>query len=152
MYDSCDPRDCSMPGFLVFYCHPEFAQIHIHWVGDAIQLSHPLLPPSPPVLNLSQNQSLFQCVSSSYQVTKVLELQHQSFQWIFRTDFLQDWLVWSSSCPKDYLESSPAQFKSINSLVFSFLNDPNLTSVHDYWKKHTFDYTDLCWQNYVSVF
>ena len=135
MYDSCDPRNCSMPGFLVFYCLPEFAQIHIHWVGDAIQLSHPLLPPSPSVLDLSQDQSLFQWVSSSYQVTKVLELQHQSFQWIFSTDFLQDWLVWSPSCRKDYLESYPEQFKSNNSLVVSFINDPNLTSVHEYWKK-----------------
>ena len=61
-----------------------------HWVGDAIQPSHPLLSLSPPALNLSQNQSLFKWVSSSYEVAKVLEfqLQHQSFRWIFRTDFL----------------------------------------------------------------
>ena len=60
------------------------------WVSDAIQLSHPLLSPSPSTLNLSQHQDLFQWVSSSHQVTKVLELQlpHQSFQWTFRTDFL----------------------------------------------------------------
>ena len=63
--------------------------------GDAIQPSHPLLPPSPPALNLSKHQGLFQWVSSWYQVAKVLELQlqHQSFQWIFRVDFLRiDWL------------------------------------------------------------
>ena len=61
-----------------------------HWVGDAIQPSYPLLSPSPPALNLSQHQGLFQWVSSSHQVAKVLEfqLQHQSFQWISRTDFL----------------------------------------------------------------
>ena len=58
-------------------------------VDDAVQPSHPLSPPSP-VFNLSQHQGLFQSVGSSHQVTKVLELQlqHQSFQWIFRTDFL----------------------------------------------------------------
>ena len=69
---------------------PEFIQTHVHWVGDAIQPSHPLLSPSPPTFNLSQHQGLFKWVSSSHQVAKVLELQlqHQSFQWIFRTDFL----------------------------------------------------------------
>ena len=69
---------------------PEFTQTHVHWVGDAIQLSHPLPSPSFPTFNLSQHQSLFKWVSSLHQVTKVLEfqLQHQSFQWIFRTDFL----------------------------------------------------------------
>ena len=76
---------------------------HLHGVNDAIQPFHPLLPPSPPALNLSQHQSLFQWVSSSNQVAKVLEfqLQHQSFQWIFRVDFLWDGLVWSPCCPRD---------------------------------------------------
>ena len=55
----CDPKDCSTPGFLVLYCLLEFAQTHIHWVSDAIQPSHPLLPPSPPALNLSQHQRVF---------------------------------------------------------------------------------------------
>ena len=61
-----------------------------HWVGDAIQPSHPLSSPSPPVFNLSQHQGLFQWLSSLHQVAEVLEfhLQHQSFQWIFRVDFL----------------------------------------------------------------
>ena len=65
----------------------------VHWVGDALQPSHPLLSPSPPAFNLSQHQSLFQGVSSSHQVAKVLEFQsqHQSFQWIVSTDFLEDW-------------------------------------------------------------
>ena len=70
---------------------PEFTQIHVHWVGDAIQPSHPLSSPSPPAFNLSQHQGLFKWVSSLHQVAKVLkfQLQHQSLQWIFRTDFLQ---------------------------------------------------------------
>ena len=69
---------------------PELTQTHVHWVSDAIQSSHPLSSPSPPAFNLSQHQGLFQWVSSSHQVAKVLEfqLQHQSFQWIFRTDLL----------------------------------------------------------------
>ena len=69
---------------------PEFTQAHIHRVGDAIQPSHPLLSPSSPAPNPSQHQSLFQWVNSSHEVAKVLEfqLQLQSFQWIFRTDFL----------------------------------------------------------------
>ena len=85
----CNPMDCSTPGLPVHHQFLEFTQIHIHWVGDAIQPS-PLLSPSPPAFNLSQHYSLFQRVSSLHQVANVLEfqLQHQSFQWIFRTEFL----------------------------------------------------------------
>ena len=74
--------DCSKPGFLVHHQLLEFTQTHVHRVGDAIQPSHPLLFPSPPAFNLAQYQDLFQGVGSSYQVTKVLDLQllHQSFQ------------------------------------------------------------------------
>ena len=84
----CNPTDCSAPRFPVLHCFPEFAQARVRGLGAAIQPSHPLSPPSPPALSLSQHQGLFQWVSSSHQVAKVLELQHQSFQWIFRTDFL----------------------------------------------------------------
>ena len=86
----CDPMDCSTPGFPVHHQFPELAQTRVHWVSDAIQPSHPLSSPSPPAFNLSQHQGLFKGVSSSCQVAKVLEfqLQHQPFQWTFRTDFL----------------------------------------------------------------
>ena len=86
----CDAMDCNMPGFPVHHQFPEFAQTHVHRVSDAIQLSHLLPSPSPPALKLSQHWGLFQGVSSLYHVAKVLEfqLQHQSFQWIFRVDFL----------------------------------------------------------------
>ena len=90
----CHPMDCSTPAFPVHHQLPELAQTHVHWVGDVIQPSHPLSSPSPPAFNLSQYQSLFQWVSYLHQVAKVLELQlqHQSFQWIFRTDsFRVDW-------------------------------------------------------------
>ena len=68
-------------------------RLHVHWVSDATQPSHPLSTPSPSTLNLSQHQGLFQWVGPSHQVTKVLklQLQHKSLQWIVRTDFL-DWL------------------------------------------------------------
>ena len=93
---------CSRPSFPVHYQLLELTQIHVHWVSDAIQPSHPLSSPSPPAFNLSQHQGLFKWVSSSHQVAKVLELQlqHQCFQWIFRTDFLQDGLVGSPCSPR----------------------------------------------------
>ena len=113
---------CSMPGFLVHHQLPEVAQTLLHRVGDAIQPSHPLLTSSPPAFHLSQHQEIFQWVSSSHQVAKILafKFQHQSFQWIFRTDFLEDWLVWSPCSPRDSQGSSPTiQFKSISSLALS---------------------------------
>ena len=99
-----------------------------------LEPSHPLSPPSPPAINLSQHQGLFQWVGFSHQVAKVLELQlqHQSFQWIFRVDFLYDWLVWSPCSPRDSQESSPT--KSISSSALSLLYGPTLIFVHDYWK------------------
>jgi len=77
----CDPTDCSTPGLPVHHQLPELAQTHVHRVSDAIQPSHPLSSPSPPAFNLSQHQGVFQWVSSSNQVAKVLEfqLQHLSF-------------------------------------------------------------------------
>ena len=71
----CDPMNRSMPGLPVHHQLPEFIQTHIHWVSDAIQPSHPLSSPSPPALNPSQHQSLFQWVNSSHEVAKVLEFQ-----------------------------------------------------------------------------
>ena len=88
--------DCSMPGFPVHHQFPELSQTHVHQVGDTVQSCHPLSSPSPSIFNLFQHQGLFQWVSSSCQVDKVLEfqLQHQSFQWIFRTDFFRmDWFA-----------------------------------------------------------
>ena len=132
------PLDCSTPGLPVHHQLPEFTQTHVHWVGDAIQPSNPLSSPSIPALNLSQHQGLFQWVSSLHQVAKVLEfqLQHQSFQWIFKTDFL----AWPPYSPRDSQESSPTpQFKSSNSLVLSFLYSPTLTFTCDHWNDHSLD-------------
>ena len=97
------PQHAGLP---VHHQLPEFTETHVHWVSDAIQPSHSLSSPSLPAFNLSQYQGFFQWVSSSHQVAKALEcqLQHQSFQWIFRTDFLQDGLVESPCSPRDSQE------------------------------------------------
>ena len=86
----CNRMEYSTPGLPVHRQLLVFSQTHVHWVSDAIQPSHPLSSPSPPTFNFSQHQGLFKWVSSLHQVAKVLEfqLQHQSFQLIFRTDFL----------------------------------------------------------------
>ena len=138
----CDPMNCSMPGLPVRHQLPESTQTHVHWVNNAIQPSHPLSSPSPPALNLSQHQALFQWISSLHQVAKVSEfqLQHQSFQWTLRTDLLLEGLVGSPCSPRDSQESSTTpQFKSINSSALSFLYSPTLTSIHDHWKNHSLD-------------
>ena len=83
----CNSMDCSTPGFPVPHYLLELAQTHVHWISGAIQPSHPLLPPSP-AFSLSQLQAVFQWVGCSHQVAKEVELQRQSFQWIFKIDFL----------------------------------------------------------------
>ena len=151
----CDPMNRSTPGLPVHHKLLEFAQTHAHQVDDAIQPSHPRLSPSPPAPTPSQHQDLFQWLNSSHEVAKVLEfqLQHQSFQWTPRTDPLWDGLVGSPCSPRNSQESSPApQFKSINSSALRFLHSPTLTSIHDHWKNHSLDQTDLCWQSNVSAF
>ena len=101
----CNPMDRNTPGLPIPHHLLEFAQIHIHCIGDAIQLSHPLTSSSS-ALNLCQHQRLFQWVSFSHQVIKILELQfqHQSFQWVFWVDFPEDWLAWCPHCPRDSQE------------------------------------------------
>ena len=138
----CDHMDYNTPGFPSQHQLQNFAQTHVHQVSADTQPTDPRSSPSPPAFNLFQHQGLFQWVSSLHQVAKILELQpqHQSLQWIFRIDSLQDWLVWSPCSPRDSQESSPTpQFKSIISLALSLLYGPTLTSIHDYWKSYSFD-------------
>ena len=107
------------------------------WYHPAISSS---VIPLPPVFSLSRRQGFSQWVSSSHQVATVLELQHQSFQWILRPDFLYSWLVGSPCSPRDSQESSPTpQLESVNSLVLSLLYGTTFTSLHDYWKNHSLD-------------
>ena len=133
----------------------EFVQTHVSWVGDAIQPSHSLSPTSPPALNISKHQGLFQWLSILNPMPKVLQLQcqHQSFQYSFRVDFFR--IEWFDFLPiqgtlQEY--SLALQFKSINSSALSLLYGPAFTSIHDYWKNHSIDYIDLGWQSDVSAF
>ena len=87
--------DCSMPGFPVHHQPLEPTQTHVHWVGDAIQTSHPLSSPSPSAVSLSHHQGLFQWVSSSYQVAKVLNFSFSfssSYEHSGMISFRMDWL------------------------------------------------------------
>ena len=142
----CDPMDCSTPGLPVHHQLLEFIQTHVHWVGDTIQPSHPLLSRSPPAFSLSQHQILCKWVSSSHQVAEVLEfqLQYQSFQWTPRTEIQ----------PVQGTLKSLLQYYSSKASIFwcSAFFMVQLTSVHDYWKNHNFDYVDICWQSDVSAF
>ena len=133
----CNPMACSMPIFPVLYHLLGFAETHVHWVSDAIQLSYPLSSPSP-AFNLSQHQmsQLFASGGQSVGVsasTSVLPMN------------IQDWFPlgqtgWISLQSTDSQESSPPpQFKSINSSMLSFLYSPTLISIHDYWKNHSLD-------------
>ena len=140
----CDPMNCSMPVFPVLHYLPEFAQTHVHWVSDAIKSFHPL-PFSSFAFNLSQHQDffpvswLFASGGQNIGVSASASVLPMSVQGWFPLG-----LVWSLCSSRDSQESSPApQFESISSSVLSLLYGPILTSVHDYWKNHSFDYMDL---------
>ena len=137
----CSHMDCSMPGLLVHHQLLELTQTHVHRVGDAVQPSHPLSFPSPPVFNLSQHQGLFPDMSES--VRPIWRPKYWSFSFSispsneysglisFRIDWLD--LLAVQGTLKSLSPPTP-QFKSINSSVHSFLYSPTLTSIHDHWK------------------
>ena len=138
----CDPMDCSTSGFHMHHQLLKFIQTHVHWVAHAIQPSHPLSSLSPLAFNLSKNQGLFKQVSSSHLVVKEMEfqLQHQSFQWIFRTNFplvLTGLISFLSKGLSRVFCNNTVQTHQFFGL--SFLYSPTLTSIHDYWKNHGFD-------------
>ena len=147
----CNPMDCSMLGLPVPHHLLKFAQVHVHCIiSDVIQPSHPLTPSSPSALNISLHQGLFQWVGCWDQVTKILELQHQSFRWAFRVGFSWDWLIWSLCCPRDSQKSFlTPQFEGINSLALCLLYSPALSTVCDHWEDCSLDYADLCQKNNV---
>ena len=125
----CDTMNCSTPDFPVLHYLPEFAQTHVHWVNDVIQISHPLLPPSLHALSLSQHQGLFQWVSSQSFSFSISPSNECSGLISFRIDWLDLLTVQGT------LKSSLAPwFEGISSLVLCLLNGPTLTSIHDYWK------------------
>ena len=133
----CNPMDCSTPGLPVHHQTPVLAQTNAHQINDDIQLSHPLLSPSPPALNLSQHQGF-----SKESVLHIWWPKYWGFSFSISPSneysqlisFRMDWLD-SLRHPRDFQESSPTpQFKSINTLVLSFFYSPTLTSIHDHWK------------------
>ena len=139
MSNSLQSMDCSTPVSPILHYLPEFAQTHIHWVGDAIQASHPLLPPSPLTLCLSQNQDLFQWVGSLHQVVKVLELQfqHHSFQWVFRVDFFYDSLFYFLLPAVQRTLKSLLQPHSLKASILQYYNFFMVQLLHPYmttWK------------------
>ena len=135
---------------LSFTISQSLLRLMAHWVDDAIQPSHHLSSPFPLALSIRVFSS--ELALSIRWLNIELQPQHQSFQRIFSAYFLQDWPVWSPGCPSDSKESSPApQFESINSSGLSLLYSPTFTFIHDYWKCHSFDSTELCRQTDGSV-
>ena len=134
----CKPMDCSTPGFPVLHYILEIAQTHVHWVGDAIQSSHPLfsllLPPSIfPSIRVFSSESVLHIRWPKTEVSTSASVLPMN---------IQNWfpLGLTPCCPRDSkVSSATSWFKSINSLVLSFLYSPTLTSIHDYWKNHSFD-------------
>ena len=135
-----DPMDYSTPGFPVLHHLPDLAQTHVCWVSDATQPSHPLSSPSPPAPNLSQHQDLF-----SESVPRIRWPKYWSFSFSPSSEhsglisFRMDWLdllpVQGSLTSLLQNHSSKASILT----VLSFLYSPTLTSIHDYWKNHSFD-------------
>ena len=140
----CNSMNCSIPALPIHHQLLECTQTHVHWVSDAIQPSHSLLSPSPPAFNLSQHQGLFNIRVFSALLIRWPKYWSFSFNISssnehpglisFRMNSLNRLAVQGTQ------ESFPTpQFKSINSSALSFLYSPTLTSIHDYWKNHSFD-------------
>ena len=133
----CNPMNCSTLGLPVHHQLPEFTQTHVHWVGDAIQPSHPLSSPFLPALNLSSIR-----VFSNDSALHIRWPKYWSFSFSISPSKEHPGLISFRSpySPRDSQESSPTpQFKSITSLAFNFIHSPNLTSIHDHWKNHSLD-------------
>ena len=180
----CNPMDCNIPGFPVLHYLLEFAQTHTHWLSQWYHWTiSSSVSPFSSCLQSFLASGPFQWVSSWHQVAKVLELQLQSFQWIFRVDFLWDWLLWSPCCPRTlksllwhhnlkasilqhsaFLQRLKVYSVQLGPFADNFglkCRDRNMSHqlwetwlipIHGYWKKHSFDYMDLCWQSDVSAF
>ena len=140
----CDPMNCYTRGLPVHHQHPEFTQTHVHWISDAIQPPHPHPPssPSPPALNPSQHQSLFQSVNSSHEVAKVLEFQfqHQSIRWCWFQDwFPLGWIGWislqSKGLSRVFSNNTVQKHQFLGAQLSSQSNSP----IHDHWKNHSLD-------------
>ena len=149
----CDPMDCSTPGSLSFTVSQnllKFMSIELVMPYNYLILCYPLIltPSIFPSIRVFSNESALLIMWPKYWSFSISLSNEYSGLISFRIDWLK-----GPCSPRDSQEFSPTpQFKSISSSVLSFLYSPTLTSVHDYWKHHSFDYTDLCWQSDVSTF
>ena len=151
----------STPGFLVLHYLPEFSQTHVNWVSDAIQPSHPLSPPSP-ALNLSQHQKYWEIHRNTFLMSQLFASGGQNFGASASPPVLsmniQGWFPLGLTGLISLLSKelsrifSSTVVQSISSSVLSLLYGTTLTSIHHYWKNHSFDYMDFCQQSDVSVF
>ena len=154
MSDSLQPLGLLL-GFPVLQYLPEFAQTHVHWVNNAIQLFHPLSPPSPPALNVSSIRSLpmsqlFSSHGHSIGVSawaSVLPTNIQGWFLLGLTGFIS---LQSKGLSRVF--SNTTIWKHQFFLMLNLLYGPTLTSVCDYWKNHSFDSRDLYWESDVSAF
>ena len=129
----CNPVDCSTSGFPVHHQLLELAQTHVHQVGDVIQPSHPLSSPSPPAFNLPQHQGLFQSVSPSHRVAKVLRFSFSispSNEYSGLISFRIDWfdLLAIQGTLKSLLQYHSSKASNLRA---SLLYSPTLTCIHD---------------------
>ena len=137
----CDLMDCSMTGLPVSYQLPELAQTHVHWVvmpSNHLILCHPLLflPSMLPSIQIFSNESVLHIRWARYWSFSFSISPFNEYSGLI--SFRIDWL--DLLAVQGTLESSPTpQFKSINSLVLSFLYSPTLTSTHDYWTNYSLD-------------
>ena len=146
----CDPMDCLTPGLPVLHYLPEFAQTHIHWIGDAIQPSHPLLPTSPPAFSIR--------VFSNHLALWIRWSKYWSFSFSISpsneysglTSFRINWSALLAI--QGTLKSLPQYHRSKTSILRSLAFFMIQLSYQDYWKNHSFDYMDLCQQSDVSAF
>ena len=151
MSDSLQPMDYSTPGLPLHHKLLEFTQIHVHWVSDAIQTSHPLLPLSPPPLTLSQHQGLFYesalCISSLHYSVSISPSNEYSGLISFRIEWFD--LLAVKGTLKSLLQHHSWKASVLWHSAFFMVQLYNHTWLLE---KHTFDWTDLCWQNSVSAF
>ena len=149
----CKSMDCNTTGFPVLHHLLELAQTHVHWVGDAIQPSYPLSSPSPHAFYLSQHQGLFKWVSSSYPRGQSIGASASVLPMNIQDWFSLGWTGCISLQSKGLSRVfSNTTVQKHQFFMLSFLYGPTLTSIHDYWKNHSLDYTDICQQSNVSAF
>ena len=148
--------DCSTPGFRVHHQLPELAQIHVHRVGDAIQPSHPLLPLSPPALNVPSIRDLFSELAVPIRWPKYWSFSFSispSNEYSGLISFRMDWLALLAvqGTLKSLLQHHSSKVSVLQYSAF-FIVQFSHPYMNDYWKNHSFDCMYLCRQSNISAF